>query len=169
MATKLENLELEIAHFNAFKDYLPNYNSLDQHTLKMMLEMGIVEVSSAFERAIAECSGTEVISKDYADLSCGSDTKLSTVRTCSYGCVYSAPVTGIHGKTGDLLVQVYERKAEQFYYFRIPNSAYRHIPKKSNIEIPFELDGTPRRKNKQYVNMWKFEKESMEHLCEPFG
>lgn len=165
MATKLENLYLEIAHFNSFKHYLPNFSKLNQNTVQMLLEMGIVEVSSAFEQAIANFSGTEVLSLDSADLSCGSDAKLATVRTCNYGSSYSAPVTGIHNKTGDLLVQVYERKQDKFYWFRLPYETYSHIPKTSNIEIPFKLDGTPRRKNKKQFNPWDHECVSFEEMC----
>jgi hypothetical protein len=127
--------------------------------------MGIIEVSSAFERAIAEFTGTDVVSLDHADLSCGSDAKLATVRTCSYGKSYSAPVSGIHNKTGDLLVQVYERKQENFYWFRIPHEAYCEIPKTSNIEIPFDLSGKPRRKNTKTFNPWYHECDSFEEMC----
>jgi hypothetical protein len=165
MANKLENLELEIAHFNQFKDYLPNVDSLDQATLDTLLQTGIIEVSTAFEIAIANYAGTEVISQDHADLSCGSDAKLSTVRTCTYGTVYSAPVTGIYNKTGDLLVQVYERKREVTYWFRIPYSEYAHIPRTSNIEIPFAMDGTPRRSNRKEYNPWDHECNSFEAMC----
>jgi hypothetical protein len=165
MATKLENLQLEIAHFNAFKRYLPNFVNLDTKTLEILLEMGMIEVSSAFERAIAEFSGSDVVSLDHADLSCGSDAKLVTVRTCNYGTTYSAPVSGIHNKTGDLLVQVYERKRNEFYWFRLPYETYYHIPKTSNIEIPFELNGRPRRRNKKLFNPWEFECKSFEEMC----
>lgn len=165
MATKLENLELEIAHFDSFKHYLPCYNELDQTTLQRLLEMSLIEVSTAFEQAIANFSGTSVVSLDNADLSCGSDAKLASVRTCTYGRSYSAPVSGIHTKTGDLLVQVYERKQHKFYWFRLPNRTYCHIPKTSNIEIPFALNGTPRRSNKKEFNPWDHECMSFEEMC----
>lgn len=165
MANKLENLDLELAHFEQFKEYLPKFNSLDQDTLNTLLNIGIIEVSTAFEIAIANYSGTKVISMDHADLSCGSDAKLATVRTCTYGTVYSAPVTGIHNKTGDLLIQVYERKQDITYWFRIPHSEYSHIPRTSNIEIPFTIDGTPRRSNRKEYNPWKYECNSFEDMC----
>lgn len=165
MATKLENLNLEIAHFNKFKEYLPKFEQLDLLTVQIMLEMGIVEVSSAFEQAIAEYSGTEVISEDHADLSCGSDAKLATVRTCNYGNTYSAPVSGIANKRGNLLVQVYERKQDKFYWFVLPYKSYKNIPKTSNIEIPFDLDGNPRRTNKKENNPWLHESKSFEAMC----
>lgn len=165
MATKAENLHLDIAHFSAFQKYISTLKDLDQATILAMLQLGIVEVSTAFEHALADIMGTTVISKDWADLSCGSDAKLTSVRTSSYGTAYSAPVTNIKNKTGDLLVQCYERVQNKFYYFRIPNSAYSHIPPTSNIEIPFELDGTPRRINRCSVNWWKFEMPSFNAVC----
>lgn len=165
MATKAENLHLDIAHFRAFQKYLTPLKDFDQATIVAMLKMGIVEVSTAFENAIAYTMGTTVISQDHADLSCGSDAKLTSARTYSYGYSYGAPVTNIKNKTGDLLVQCYERKRNKFYYFRIPNSAYSHIPPTSNIEIPFERDGEPRRVNKCAVNWWNFEVPSFNALC----
>lgn len=165
MATKLENLELEIAHFNSFKEYLPCYSELNLDTVQILLEMGLIEVSSAFEQAIANYNGTNVVSLDHADLSCGSDAKLATVRTSSYGKSYSAPVSGIYNKTGDLLVQVYERKQNKFYWFRLPNNTYCHIPKTSNIEIPFDSNGNPRRRNNKEFNPWDHECMSFEEMC----
>ena len=165
MATKQDNLYLEIAHFNKFKNKISEYNNMCEKTINKLLELGLIEVSTAYETAIANIAGTQVISKDHADLSCGSDAKLSTVRTCSNGKSYSAPVTGIHNKTGDLLVQVYERKQEKFYYFRLPNETYAHIPKSSNIEIPFALDGTPRKQNRKQHNPWEYECASFDNMC----
>jgi|TARA_B110000908_G_C10055775_1_gene358303 hypothetical protein len=165
MATKQGNLHLEIAHFNAIKEYLPGWEHMHHLTIQELLSLGLIEVSTAFETAIANASGTQVISQDWADLSCGSDAKLSTVRTCSYGTSYSAPVTGIHNKTGDLLVQVYERKCEKYYYFRIPYNTYCNIPKSSNIEIPFALNGTPRRNNNKKHNPWDHEYDSFLNMC----
>jgi hypothetical protein len=66
-----------------------------------------------------------------------------------------------------LRVQVYERKQNQFFYFAIPRRAYKNIPKTSNIEIPFELDGTPRRtpRRKVYVNWWRYEEDSWKDMA----
>lgn len=166
MATRMQNLNLEIAHFNQFRHYIPDYNNLDPYTVNSLLQSGVIEVSTAYETAIANYSGTTVVSYDHADLSCGSDAKLSSARTCSYGTVYSAPVGGLYNKTGDLMVQVFERKHFTFYWFRFPNYTYQHIPKTSNIEIPFNLDGTPRRDNKKQINPWNYECSSFENMCD---
>ena len=162
MATKIENLDLEIAHFDHFKDRIPGYNACCEQTVRNLLELGIIQVSTAFEQALAQAGGHKVVSLDKGDLyreGAYSDAKLSTVRTSGYGKRYSAPVTNIFNKTGTLRVQVYERKQGRFYYFAIPRRAYIEIPKTSNLEIPFELDGTPRRKpaRKVYVNWWRYE------------
>jgi len=165
MATKLENLPLEIAHFQAFRKYIPKNETLCVDSVKTLLEMGALQISTLFEHALANYCGTEVTSTDEADLSCGADAKLTTVRTYRYGKSYGAPVTGVYTKTGDLLVQCYERKQNKFYYFRIPRVAYCHIPKTSNIEIPFYLDGTPKRENACAVNWYQFECASFEDMC----
>lgn len=166
MATKLENLDLETAHFKHFKKYVPGMKKCCKKTVKKLLKLGVLQVSTAFEQALAKVANTTVVSTDAADLSDGSDAKLSTVRTSSHGTSYSAPVSSIHNKTGSLRVQVYERKKNKFYYFVIPHDSYKHIPKTSNIEIPFELDGTPRRVPKRpvKVNWWNHEAKSFKHL-----
>ena len=167
MATKLDNLELEIAHFNHFKEAIPMFEQMCPKTLDILNSLGMLQISTGFEHAVANTSGHTVISKDEADISDGSDCKLVSVRTSSYGTSYSAPVTNIYNKTGTLRVQVYERKQNKFYYFAIPNSAYRNIPKSSNIEIPFELDGTPRKRlsrTARYANWWNFEVSSFKEM-----
>jgi len=62
---------------------------------------------------------------------------------------------------------VYERKQDKFYYFLIPYSAYSHIPKTSNIEIPFNLDGSPKKINKCNINWWDYSKETFSEICAP--
>jgi hypothetical protein len=157
MSTKLENLELEIAHFNNFKQYVPNFKDMDIKTVELLLKMGGLQISTLWEQALANIIGCTVVSKDANDLSNGGDGKLSSVRTYNYQRSYGAPVTNISGKTGILYIQVYERKQHKFYYFAIPDYAYSHISKSSNIDIPFELDGTPRRRNNCNTNWWEYE------------
>jgi hypothetical protein len=169
----MENLELDVAHFVAFASHLPGFKNQDRGTIKwMLMEMGIVEVSTAFERVLAELGGHTLVSKDNGDLYKNgkySDAKLSTVRTSSRGMAYSAPVTNIFNKTGALRVQVFERKQYKFYYFAIPRHAYMHIPKTSNIEIPFELDGTPRTNNNCTVNWWKYKVDTLQEAATKYS
>lgn len=171
MATKIEFLHLEIKHFLNFADKMPDAATWCKDTLESLLNQGFIQVSTVFEHAIAHVGGHKVISLDAADIDDGtpggSDAKLATVRTSSYGKRYGAPVTSVSGKTGTLRVQVYERKQDKFYYFLIPNEAYKHIPKTSNIEIPFELDGTPRRQPRgRYIqNWWDYEVDTFEEMC----
>jgi len=171
MATKMEHLKLEVAHFQHFADRLPGMNTLCSHTVEHLLSLGMIQVSTAFEQAVAKTGDHELVSLDRADLKHNtnglySDAKLATVRTSGYGKTYSAPVTNIAGKTGVLRVQVYERKQNRFYYFAIPRRAYIDIPAKSNIEIPFKLDGTPRRRphRKVYQKWWNYEVNSVERM-----
>jgi hypothetical protein len=167
MATKLENLALEVAHFNNFKQFIPKFDLMCKETIELLSEVGLLQVSTGFEYAIATVGGFTVISTNEADISDGSDAKLSSVRTSGYGRSYTAPVTNLYNKTGALRVQVYERKQDKFYYFVIPHAAYQHIPRKSNIEIPFEMNGTPRKRSSRpvYRNWWNYEVESFDLLC----
>lgn len=167
MATKLENTLIESAHFTNFVDRIPGIDHCCKTTINHLLALGLIQVSTAFEHAIAETSGLEVISVDHADLSDGSDGKLATVRTCGYGQRYSANISNVHGKTGSLRVQVYERKQNQFFYFTIPAHAYSHVRKTSNIDIPFELDGTPRRIpiRTPMVNWWDYEVSNFDEMA----
>ena len=148
MATKLRNLELEIKHFNSIKKWLPGFNDWNQETLEAIASLGGLQVSTLAEHALANLMGTFVVSEDTHDLANGFDAKIATVRHHSYNQDYGAPVTNIHNKTGGLIVHVYERLLDKTYLFKIPRSAYEHISKTSNIEIPFNLDGTPKRSNK---------------------
>lgn len=169
MATKDDNLELELAHYQNFKTYITWPDKLCQWTLDYLTNAGVTQISTLFERAISDHSGIKIISEDGRDFVDWSDAKLSSVRTMSYGTCYSAPVTNVYTKKGTLRVQVYERKQNKYYYYKIPNWAYAPIPKSSNIEIPFELDGTPRRirKGMTYANMWDFEVTDFKDMASP--
>ena len=167
MATKLENLDLETAHFHHVKEYFPAWTKCDQETIDILLEYGVLQVSTFYEHAVAHKGGYTVVSEDTHDFDDYGDGKLCCVRTSSNGTKYSAPIKNINGKIGTLRVQVYERKQNKFYYFAIPKYAYEHIPKTSNIEIPFELDGTPRKFSSRPViqNWWQFEEPTFEAMC----
>jgi len=102
------------------------------------------------------------IGKDFHD---ESDAKLASVRTSSKGKAYSAPITNLHRKQGLIRAVVYERKQDKFYYFVIPYEKYKHIPKTSNIEIPFNIDGSPKKVNKCNVNWWDYSKDTFEEIC----
>jgi len=137
-------------------------------TMLAFLKDGILQVSTIFEKISAHLAGCTVVQRDEADLCNGADCKMVSVRTSGYGRLYRAPVTGTKNKTGTLYVYVYERKQAKHYYFAIPYSAHRQIAGLSNIEIPFELDGTPRRipgRPLMLPNWWNFECASLEEMC----
>jgi hypothetical protein len=170
MAKQLQHLDIEIKHFMNFVQHLfPHFKKRDLKTLLEVLNSGLMEVSTGFEKAVCEVGGHDHVSLPQGDgyrdgKYC--DMKLATVRTSSYGKSYSGPVTNLANKLGSLRVQMYERKQGKFFYFVIPHRAYKHIPRSSNIEIPFELDGTPRKKpsRKVKVNWWKFEVPDFETM-----
>lgn len=164
MATKDSSLHLELKHLEPAYPYLVD-DIKCWETFENLANSGFLQISTVFENAIANCNGSiSVTSSDGKDFSDGSDAKIATVRTTTYGEQYSAPITNVHSKIGMLRVQVYERKQDKFYYFAIPHHAYKHIPKTSNIEIPFFLDGTPRRQNRCSVNWWDYEVATFEDM-----
>ncbi len=165
MATKFEHLELEIAHYRNFAHYIPQLSGLCPVTVETLLSMGLLQISTAFEYAVAAVAGVTVVSCDGADLSDGSDAKISTASLHRHR--YVAGVSGIHNKAGALRVQVYERIQQRFYYFVIPHSAYCAIPVTSGIRIPFERDGTPRRSPGRPVahNWWNYEVDTFQELA----
>lgn len=159
MATKQDNIELDIAHFNNFKEHIPGYSTFDEDTVMEMLTLGLIQVSTAFEHAVAGAGGHIVESVDGQDLSDGSECKMATVRTSGYGQNYSANISSVHNKTGVIRAQVYERLHDTFYYFAIPHYAYSHITKTSNIDIPFHTNGQPKRiaTRRLKSNWWDYE------------
>ena len=169
MSTKKENLELDIAHFNNLKPHIKTLKNKCARTIEHLLQMGIIEVSTAFELALCDSGGHDHVSLNNGDLlkhGKPSDAKISSVRTHNYGQSYCAPVTNIHGKMGCLRVQVYERKQEKFYYFVFPRRTYANIPKSSNIDIPFEMDGTPRLRNRSKINWWNYRVATFEDMAQ---
>jgi hypothetical protein len=151
MATKNSTLDIESAHFYNFCKYVPGYRRWCQKTVSSMLEIGLIQVSTAFEHALASVGDFHVISENGCDGSDGSDAKLSTVRHRASMTAYSAYVSNTKGKTGKLRVQVYERIKNKFYYFVIPKKLHDKV---TYLEIPFDLDGTPRRSSIRGLNTW---------------
>jgi hypothetical protein len=125
--------------------------------MNKLLEIGLIQVSTAFEHALANVGGFEVVSIDGCDGSDGSDAKLSSTRFRARGTAYSACVSGTKNKIGKLRVQVYERMTDKFYYFVIPNEAYCNI---TYVEIPFNVNGTPKKNSK----WWAYEVNTFESL-----
>lgn len=135
--------------------------------VKKLVKDDIVQFGQLFEKALAVQLGLERKSTSGYDFKNGADAKCVAVRTSSYGTQYGAPVTNIHAKTGNLLISCYERKQKKWYFFKIPHEAYKSVPKTSNIEIPFELDGTPRKTPRRLSNRydwWKYEVKSFKDL-----
>lgn len=152
MATLDIHLDLELAHFENFKKYIPGYAEWCPETVSQMLKLGIIQVSTAFEHALAKIGKFKVVSEAGRDGSDGSDAKLSSVRLRAYGNAYSAYISNTKGKTGKLRVQVYERIHNKFYYFVIPHSLYQTV---KYLEIPFTLSGMPARvSNRCGKNKW---------------
>ncbi len=177
MATKQSNLHLELKHYKHIESYLnviaaKENLTLCSNTKEWFVVKGLLQVSTVYEEVMAELTQSVVVSKDDCDLSNGADCKMTTVRKHREGKSYSAPVRDVAGKSGTLYVTCYERILDKFYYFAIPRHAYSAIPKTGNIEIPFNLDGTPKRqttKRQTYANWWDYECDSLVDMASKPG
>ncbi len=168
MATKDCTMDLDIAFFNElFLKAYPNACEITKKQSKQMLADGVIQIETLFELSISKVGNLERKSVDGMDFLDWSDAKKTSARTYSYGNAYSAPVFQIHNKKGKLRVMCYERKKNKFYYFVFPKSAFKHIKSTSNIEIPFYMDGTPRRipSRPVFTNWWRYEVDSFEEMA----
>ncbi len=135
---------------------------------KLSDEMKLLSTGSLLEQAIStrkKLTRHNTIGKDFVD---GSDAKSASVRWSSNNTHYGAPIHDIYNKKGLLRCVIYERLHDKFYYFLIPHEAYKNIPKSSNIEIPFNLDGTPKMDAKRIrnINWWQFEVSDFDGILE---
>lgn len=171
MSTIAANIPLEIKHVNNFRQHVNILKGRNQKDIDDYLLAGVMQSSTLFEHALADLGGHIVVSIHSNDLNHPiygpSEAKLSSVRECGKKTKWSAPITGTYGKKGPIRAQVYDRRKDRFYYFVIPNSEYSKVPKTSNIEIPFELNGTPRKtpKGNFKFNWWKYEVETFDKLA----
>jgi hypothetical protein len=157
------DLALDVAKFEflwplAYPIYskVPFLSSL----VKLFVKDEVMSLPHLWEKAASVQMNWVRDSRVHQDFQNGADCKLVSVRTCGYKKKYSAPVTGLHKKTGPLVIACYERKQQKWFFFKVPYDAYRVVKKSSNIEIPFELDGNPRRipiGKKTLPNWWEFE------------
>jgi hypothetical protein len=113
----------------------------------------LLEIAISVQKGITR---HPTIGRDFVD---GSDAKSASCRWSSNNRSYSAQISDISNKKGLLRCAVYERLHNKFYFFLIPHAAYAHIPKTSNIEVGFNLDGAPKRTpgNNTIINWWDFE------------
>lgn len=156
MATKPQSIWSETAHFNNFRQHLPAFKGMCDDTVDHLLSMGVLQVSTAYEHALANLGNCEVINANHCDLSNDGEAKLTTTQL--HRGKVDAHVHNITRKTGHLLVQIYEQFTDKFYYFSIPYAAYAGL---RVLEIPFTNDGLPKRKNKWY----QYEVDSFEVLA----
>ena len=151
MATKPQSIHLEVKHFESFKQHVPKYNQMCPKTLSLLLEMGMLQVSTCFEHALGYANGSIVVNEDHCDLSDGSDAKLCSTQVHRGKC--DTHVSNITGKRGKLRVQVLDQQTSMVYWFVIPYEAYKHL---KVLEISFNIDGTPKRTSK----WWRYEVSS---------
>lgn len=130
---------------------------------KLMIRDRNLSSGRLLESYISYAKGVErhdTMGKDFID---NSDAKAASVRW--HGGSYSCPISDVHNKIGLLRCLVYERIQDKWYFFLIPHDAYKHIGPGSNIEIPFDNNGNPRRDYPaRNVNWWTFEVDTIEGI-----
>ena len=169
MATRALSHDLDNAYVRHLLPKIKGYEKQDPATIEWLMERGLLQASTVAEHAVASVGGHKVVSEDTHDISNGCDVKLATVREFSYFSRYGAGVRNFQNKSGDLLVIVYERHLDRFYYFKIPHSAYSRV---KEITIPFLSDGNPQRdvqRSAYYSDTvkqkwWKYEKATFEEM-----
>jgi hypothetical protein len=163
------DLDVDVAKF----DFLwplayPKFSKVPLLTkvVKQLVKDDVIQFGQLWEKAIEAQLKIVRESSEGKDFKNGDDAKLVSVRTHARGKSYGANIPGVHNKIGKLLVAVYEKKQRQWFFFKIPNTAFAYIASSSNIEIPFELNGTPRRipKRRDATNWWKYEVASFQKL-----
>lgn len=87
--------------------------------------------------------------------------KKVTARIHWDGTSCSAAIGSFSDKTDGMRVEVYEPNTDKTYYFVFPYASYKHLPDTTTIEIPFNIDGTPRRQHR----WWEFEVGSWANMC----
>lgn len=168
MSTLAHTADMDLRFFEAIvpKAY-PKSSPYFRKVMQHLLRDGVIHIETLFEKAVSKVGKLDRNSVHGEDFIDGTDAKKSTVRWSSKRTSYTAPIHRVHTKNGALRVMVYERQQDKFYYFIIPHHAFQHVPANSNIEIPFELDGTPRRVPKRTViqNWWEYEVKSFKKMA----
>lgn len=164
MATTDKNKITEAAHIRNVRHHNSALQGLTDNQIDALIEQGSLQASSVFENALSQASDGlyTVVGKDTHDFSNYDDGKTITTRRRSRFSSYSAPVKKFKNKVGGLRIQCWERALNRFYYFYIPYSVHSQV---TNIEIPFDRDGTPSRQNNAVINWWDYEVKTFEDLA----
>jgi len=173
MATTDNAVQYDVRMVREFSPYL-NLNACEIENLVKFTEMGIVQRETVAEVAMSatgDFSGDSAVGRDFDD---GTDAKtvVSSARNNNKlkgQWTNSFMVRSVTTKTGDLRVIAYNKILDQFHYFYIPYSAYRHIS--SYIEIIIErstcYDGEPTFTSipQRHFKWWEYEVSSFAELC----
>jgi hypothetical protein len=153
---KFWNKLFPIVHSDATPEIAEwNYNN--------MLLTGEIQIETMLENCITKLGGPQKTSMHYMDFDDESDAKKVCARYRSKGKGYDGQITGVIKKIGSLRVMLYERITAEFYYFVIPVSAYKGL---KHIEIPFHLNGEPKRITRNGIQKWwKYEVSSIEEMA----
>lgn len=142
MATLDSNIKYDLKFFELLWSFAhPDRDLAHKNFYKELVRAGEIQIETLLENAIANIGGLVKESVNRKDFTDGSDAKKCVARFHSYGRSFGMPIKSIHTKIGKLRIMGYNPHPLKgtFHYFVIPHSAYEHITKTSNIEIPFSV------------------------------
>ena len=148
------------------KKYLLNQIKIKKREISEITEdIEYLNVEDLFELAIAITNvDLRIVLGEGRDFDDNTDAKFTTVRDHGGSSPLSDANVSTKNKIGDLRVLVYEPKSEKFYFFIVPYDAHKSV--QGELEIPFNLDGTPKRSSRKGMNKWwDCEVDTFEELC----
>lgn len=133
MATTLNNINEDLLFYHELKQYIwPNLTKrLDEHNIEMV-KNGLVQIETLLELAISRLGNLKIDHQWGRDFADGSDAKKVTSSFRNNNIIKgqwtnSYQVRNYKTKTGTLRVMGWNRFANRFDYYVIPNRAFQHL------------------------------------------
>jgi hypothetical protein len=131
MATGMATEE-DYKFFDFLAPYVwPEYTAKQLALLRKQVEMGIIQIETMLENALANASGTYTrIAENGRDFTDNSDAKKSVSNfrnnnTWRDQWTNSFAITNLKNKTGLIRALCYSKEQDKFYCFAIPHRAYK--------------------------------------------
>ena len=109
----------------------PTYTKKEIALLRKQVEVGIIQIETMLENALANASGKyKRIAEAYRDFTDNSDSKKSVSQFRNNDLardqwMNSFAITGLSRKIGLIRAVCYSKEQDEFYFFAIPNIAYQ--------------------------------------------
>jgi len=173
LATTDNAVQYDVLMVRELAPYL-HLSACEIDNLIKFTKMGIVQRETVAELAMStmgDFDGDSIIGRDFDD---GTDAKtvVSVARNNNISkgqWTNSFQVRSVTSKTGDLRIIAYNKILDQFHFFYIPYSAYRHITRTLEIIIEriYCIGGEPQFTGipQRHLKWWEYEVSSFAELC----